>query len=338
MDIETYRRKAEEQFEQTKAGFRGHLAGFVGVNAGLAGIWLATGAEFPWFLIPLFAWGIGIATNFDELLRKKTEVRELQSLGSATTEELESYQKLTKARAKWRKRLVSTGATTALLFVINMITSPSFPWFLFPAGGMAIGLFSHYPRYRAKAGRHRDKLAGGGTSSNAAPSWQVDPKVDELRTSILAEARDHPGFPETEVAALLDGYLNRLSALRSRRDQLEALLDDLAPEEARKEQDRLQARLSEITDNDRRREYENSLEALEKQLKMATELSQETELIDLRLASALSSLRQLRVEIARSEGRPGSEQLASMEELRRRSEELRAYLGDLRRAYDDLTP
>jgi hypothetical protein len=30
------------------------------VNAALFGIWSLTGAHYPWFLWPLFGWGIGI--------------------------------------------------------------------------------------------------------------------------------------------------------------------------------------------------------------------------------------------------------------------------------------
>jgi serine/threonine-protein kinase len=38
----------------------------------------------------------------------------------------------------FRQRLVGYGATSGFLFVINMLTSPWFPWFLFPAVGMGV--------------------------------------------------------------------------------------------------------------------------------------------------------------------------------------------------------
>ncbi len=52
---------------QKKQAFRAHLTAFVLVNALLFVIWLVSaitaggGAWFPWFIFPLFGWGIGLA-------------------------------------------------------------------------------------------------------------------------------------------------------------------------------------------------------------------------------------------------------------------------------------
>ena len=350
MDVTTYRHKTEEQLEATEAAFRSHLGAFVGVNAGLAGVWFFTGAGFPWFLIPLFAWGIGVATNYDELLRKRKEVSELRQLGHLNRDELDSYKKLTKARAGWRGHLVSTVATSGLLFVINMITSPSFPWFLFPTGGMAIGLFSHYPGYKRKAGKWRRALGlvGGGAVAGprAAERERLVPgKTDapdapdaarEIKAQILTEATDHPGLPAGEIEALLDDYLGRLATLETRKRQLAALRSSLDGEETRRQIGKLRAKLPDIESADHRREYQASIDQLQRQLELDAELGRDLELIELRLTSALSSLRQLRVELARSKGQDDLGRLESMEELRRRSQDLQEYLGDLRQAYDDL--
>ncbi len=40
----------------------------------------------------------------------------------------------------FRQRLIANGATIGMLFGINMLTAPHFPWFLFPALGMGTGL------------------------------------------------------------------------------------------------------------------------------------------------------------------------------------------------------
>lgn len=50
---------------QKKRDFRGHLLAYLLVNALLWAIWgvifAATGAWFPWPLLALFGWGIGLA-------------------------------------------------------------------------------------------------------------------------------------------------------------------------------------------------------------------------------------------------------------------------------------
>jgi hypothetical protein len=45
---------------ENRQGFIIHAVLFVAVNFALYGIWRLTGAHYPWFLWPLFGWGIGL--------------------------------------------------------------------------------------------------------------------------------------------------------------------------------------------------------------------------------------------------------------------------------------
>ena len=40
-----------------------HAAIWAAVNVFLVIIWAATGAGYPWFIFPLFGWGIGLAAH-----------------------------------------------------------------------------------------------------------------------------------------------------------------------------------------------------------------------------------------------------------------------------------
>ena len=40
-----------------------HLAIWAATNVLLVVVWAATGAGFPWFLFPLFGWGIGVVAH-----------------------------------------------------------------------------------------------------------------------------------------------------------------------------------------------------------------------------------------------------------------------------------
>lgn len=65
MDTEI-RRKAEERVER-RIGFFTHLVTYLVINAGLAVTWYFVsdhGKGFPWFVIPLGGWGIGIIAHF----------------------------------------------------------------------------------------------------------------------------------------------------------------------------------------------------------------------------------------------------------------------------------
>ncbi len=341
MKVEEYKGKLEAEREKLVTRFRGHLGAFLGVNTFLAGIWYVTGAGFPWFLIPLTAWGIGLATHFDEVLRKRREVAELADLHPGNEEAIARHRKMAKARAGWRGHLVSTAATGILLFTINMITSPSFPWFLIPVGGMAIGLFTHFPAYRAKMARLRrgdDSPEPGKPRDAEETSGTTSSHARILRDQILDEISGRDELPSEQVAALLDDYLTRLVSLEQKKHQLRQLQEGLHGETARAELERIEKRMESLSEPRIQQEYRTSAAQLRRQMALEHELKEEAELIDLRLVSALSSLRQLRVELARAAPPVPPRELPSYGELRTRSEELARYLADLRQAYDDLTP
>ena len=62
---EELRSKARKRAEE-KAGFYTHFGVFVMVNLFLIAIWWFTGGlgTFPWFIFPLFGWGIGLVAHF----------------------------------------------------------------------------------------------------------------------------------------------------------------------------------------------------------------------------------------------------------------------------------
>ena len=53
------RKRVEE-----KKGFFTHLATYIVVNVVLVIIWALTGADYPWFVWPLFGWGVGLVFHF----------------------------------------------------------------------------------------------------------------------------------------------------------------------------------------------------------------------------------------------------------------------------------
>jgi hypothetical protein len=55
-DIETVATKRV----QARMGFWIHLTLYAITNTALIGIWFVTGRGYPWFVWPMFGWGIGI--------------------------------------------------------------------------------------------------------------------------------------------------------------------------------------------------------------------------------------------------------------------------------------
>ncbi len=53
---------------ENRQGFIIHVALYLMVNVALFAIWKVTGAGYPWFLWPLFGWGVGIVAHALSLL------------------------------------------------------------------------------------------------------------------------------------------------------------------------------------------------------------------------------------------------------------------------------
>lgn len=61
-------RERAKKIAEGKMGFQIHLGVYISVNLFLVVIWYITGfprgTGFPWFIFPLFGWGIGLVAHF----------------------------------------------------------------------------------------------------------------------------------------------------------------------------------------------------------------------------------------------------------------------------------
>ena len=58
------RRRAQRRAREKRTGLRVHATVFVCVQVLLVSVWALAGAGYPWFLYPLFGWGIGLAAHY----------------------------------------------------------------------------------------------------------------------------------------------------------------------------------------------------------------------------------------------------------------------------------
>lgn len=63
------------------------------------------------------------------------------------------------ARSQFAVHGIAYGAVNGLLALINLLTSPGFLWFLFPAAGWGIGLLHHFTEARSRAQEAREAAA-----------------------------------------------------------------------------------------------------------------------------------------------------------------------------------
>jgi hypothetical protein len=63
-EAEDRRRRGERAARGARASFRIHATVYVAVQLMLVVVWAATGMGHPWFVYPLFGWGIGLAAHY----------------------------------------------------------------------------------------------------------------------------------------------------------------------------------------------------------------------------------------------------------------------------------
>ena len=352
--VREYKEQTIAAAEQARAGLRGHLGAFVGVQAMLFVIWLTTmGGGFPWFLIPFFAWGIGIASHFGSVRRKDREAQELSAMSDMNREQLRLYRKLAKARDSWGGHLVSSLATSVLLLVINLMTT-SFPWALFPIGGMAIGLFSHFPNFKAKERRLLRQLKEAGAKigrffkrQKGEPERAAEPEgpaaeAKRLKTSILAQIESmKDGKSGTspvgeDFIPVLDHYVEQIEELSEKDRELEELIKSIPMRNLERDMAQLEDQKAQSSDQRVLAEYDKSIAQIQKQQHSFQELKNEKEMLRLRLTTSVNSLKQMQIDLARMKSLAASGEPGSVGLLREKSGELSQYLEDLRAGYKEL--
>lgn len=359
--VASYQAHVEENLARQRSSFRGHLGSFIGVNGMLFLIWAVTPGQFPWFLFPLFGWGVGLSSHYAALRSSQQEYRNLGILGRVGRNVANLYRKLAKNRRSWTGHLVSSIATSALLLMINAVTSPSFPWALFPIGGMGIGLFSHYPGFRKKESRLLRQLAeegvdvtrlergltflsrrlltpgGGASGKGSAYAGPEIAEAERLRESVRRQLQssDHPGLGE-EFGMALDGFVAQIKELAETHREIEQIISEI-PREALQQDLRELRRKRAAAESDRMRsEYEKSIEEVEKQERSYYSLKEDAEMIQLRINSAMNALRQINIDLLRMRTASKAGEAQSAEDLRKRTEELSRYIDDLHSAYEEL--
>ena len=141
-------------------GFVFHLIAFLAVNAVLVAINLSLDPTDIWFVWPLFGWGIGIGAHGLALFLHSHEER-----GGIYADHA--------VRGFMVHAYVYVGVNI-LLFILNMMTTPTKIWFIWPLLGWGIGVAVHgflvmrgYNRRHGEAAR-----AGAGSKAGSPPPAQ----------------------------------------------------------------------------------------------------------------------------------------------------------------------
>ena len=237
---------------------------------------------------------------------------------------------------------IAFAAVSALLALINLITSPGFLWFLFPVAGWGFGLLRHAIHARAARARS-DRLqpeaaAGEAGAADVPADAPLLARAAELRTAILAELQE--GGEEaarwrSDLAPELDTYTAHLSSLLQARRDLERATARVSAAEITQELAALRGKLEAANSAELQTEYRQAAAQYEGQLRSLQEVQERIETIDLRAKSAVLALQQLALDLPRLRAAPAEEPPA-LASLRGKAQDLTHYLDDLRASRAEL--
>lgn len=343
-----YKQKKLRKAERAKAGFTGHLIPFVVVNAVLASISLTVSPTFPWFLIPLFGWGVGLISHWSAVRGAKKTARELEPIEDMSDEDLAVFKGYQDARGSFFAQVGSNLGISALLLVIWLLTGGTFPWPLIPIAALALGIFSRIGPLgtrRAEFRALRKRLGSGGRSSTKDKSGVSerggDPlvaKAQNLRDSIVAQARGLKGGSPfgDDMNVTLDHYVRQITELSTIERELNQVVTSFHPADLDAEEATLRTKVANTTSTVLKQEYEKSLSELDHQRKSFVELAEQQEILSLRIKSALGNLQQMQVDLARIKGLSDTQNKGSFISIQEKSEELSRYLEDYREGLKEI--
>ena len=360
--LENYRESLEADLRKRRGGLIGNLTSYVAVNGFLWFVNLSNlstiseSGHFLWAAIVSAAWGIGVVSSVVAARRAAQKLREADAMPDLDDVQLSDYKKLNKAKDSMAQHGSSTLMVPVLLAVINLVTGPSFLWFLIPTAAMAIGYLSHLASFHATKPRLERKLLdslgikGGwknirregkarkedaaGLGPYAALYREAEAAKDAISTQIKAGSA--AGGPlDADLAPTLDQYLAQVRLLALSANEIDRLVDGIPMADLTKDKAALVTKREASASATLKAEYGKSIEEIDRQERSWQELKEQREVVRLRLGSSVNQLRQMRLDLARVQATPGLEGTGGVEALRRRSEELSHYLDDLRSGYSE---
>jgi len=216
---------------------------------------------------------------------------------------------------KVRGQFARWAATSVGLFLLNIATGLDTPWFLFPAGGMAIGLLRNYSRLWQAGYSWRDVLnpppaadavrvpGGKGRKTLAAPRREeYGPYFDRIesaykdRKMIVSLVQQLPASDRQMLPAEI---VETTDELFQRALELARTLNDIDTSFGSETPERIKHRLDLLTMQADGPERDRQIAILERQFKNATELMERRAKIAARLESSLLAMQNMRFDMLR---------------------------------------
>ncbi len=350
-DFSRYRDKVEAKASKSGAGFVGNLLSFAGVNALLWYINLNLAPGFMWAAIVSAGWGTGVVSGFFAMLRSKAKASEIDRVPELDPAALDVYKKINRVKDGMAMHFASVVSVPALLFTINLLTSPDFLWAAIPSGIMALSFLGHllsYPGTLRGLEKKLWRMLGVdswrelfrmGKTRNAGkaagPYGSIYAEVSAIRDDIVKDLKAGKGSSEfgKDMIPTLDRYVEQVKLLSHSVNEIDGIVSTIPVAELRRDRESLEAKRAGAGSQALKDEYGRSIDEIARQEKACKDLEDQSELLRLRLGSSANALKQLKLDMARMKALPEAGERQALEDIRKKAGELSSYLDDLKTGY-----
>ncbi|MFW6253173.1 MAG: 2TM domain-containing protein [bacterium] len=357
--VEAYRSQAQELAQRSSLSTLKHIGIYLAVNTGLTAIWITSGVSFPWVVFPAFGWLMGLSSDIASTICRRRHADVLTGSKRPSARHLPLLRSRQKAERKHLKDAIVNPFIILGLTVFNVVSS-SFPWAVFPGVILGIAALGSVVSLRKQQRDTATRLAQAGYEIEAKKPWwrrifgssptpdtvsiaapqdnTTRSKARVLASEIRAQLQRIGGSSDThgEISETVDECARVVEELEQKHRELSELLTELDRDDLDRERAELTRQLASTSDHVLAGEYSNAIAGIDRQLSGIQVLQREREVVSLRLQSALGSLKQLRVDLARIQHAGSAEELSAAREIDERTREMSAYLRDLGAAYQDM--
>jgi len=238
-----------------------------------------------------------------------------------------------------------------------------FPWFIFPIFGWGIGFVSHFFKFIgdkisvSKQLRLIKKTQKENITINEnvrKEEYKTEKKEDKkividkdnfigqalmIKESLIKKLKSENKIKDKiglEIIPMIENFINKIKELVELKREIAEVMGDFSIEEVENHLKNLKNKILNIQDENLRNEYQKSIDQHEKQRKSIEELKNQKEIIDLRLMSSLTSLKQLQIDFARIKGIYSQEDNSSIRSFEETSKDLSNYVENIKNSYRNL--
>ena len=340
--------KLDRLVERRQLGFKSRVITYAGVNTFLFLLNLfSSGLSFPWFIFPAGGWGIGLVSDYVALRGHQKVRRELQQLPAMKPAALKEFRALKKMENRHRKTAASFLSVGAFLVAINAITTGfAVPWSLIPVsvfGALYFGKSSVHKERTRKMRTQFDKLlqqqgaTRGYRPAGVKASSGYEYEARGIADTVFAKLEGLEGVQQLsdEASNILHTYLEQVKLLSGQVEEIDTIMREIPKADIEADRRELEQKIGATESEQLKQEYRRSIQEIDQHIAAYKKLEEQRELIDLRIRSAINTLKKLRLDIARIDSVTQVHSMPHFDEIKRQSEDLSEYIQDLAAGYDE---